>query len=86
MATRPCQYMTQTRGRHRATALFSFPTMASEVTGGETALTACLRTAQRCARGNSSGKGNGLELLEVRRLGPWTTHETTTKRGLDGHS
>ena len=39
------------RGRHRTTALFSFPTMASEVTGGETALTACLRTAAALCRG-----------------------------------
>ena len=43
MATQPgCQYMIRIKGRLGATALSAFPTMGSEVRGGETVLTGSL--------------------------------------------
>ena len=76
MATQPgCRYMIRIAGRLGATALSAFPTMRSEVRGGETVLTGSLADRSAVYGVLAQIEALGLELLEVRRVGPATTHQ-----------
>ena len=76
VATQPgCQYMIRIKGRLGATALSAFPTMGSEVRGGETVLTGLLEDRSAVYGVLVQIEALGLELLEVRRVGPSTIHE-----------
>jgi hypothetical protein len=76
VATPPgCQYMIRIRGRLGATALSAFPTMGSEVRGGETVLTGSLEDRSAVYGVLAQIEALGLELLEVRRVGPSTARE-----------
>ena len=76
MATQPdCQYLIRIRGHLGATALSAFPTMESEVRGGETVLTGPLQDRSAVYGVLAQIEALGLELLEVRRVGPSTANE-----------
>ena len=76
MATQPgCQYMIRIRGRLGATALSAFPTMGSEVWGGDTVLTGSLEDRSAVYGVLAQIEALGLELLELRQVGPSTAHE-----------
>lgn len=71
VATQPgCQYMIRIKGRLGATTLSAFPTMGSEVRGGETVLTGLLEDRSAVYGVLAQIEALGLELLEVRRVGP----------------
>ncbi|HEX4863067.1 MAG TPA: hypothetical protein VFV02_03290 [Acidimicrobiales bacterium] len=71
MTTPPgCQYMIRIRGRLGATALSAFPTMESEVRCGETVLTGLIEDPSAMYGVVAQIEALGLELLEVRRVGP----------------
>jgi hypothetical protein len=71
VATHPvCQYMIRIRGRLGATALSAFPTMGSEVQSGETVLTGPLADRSAVYGVLAQIEALGLEILELRRLGP----------------
>jgi hypothetical protein len=75
VTTQPgCQYMIRIRGRLGATALSAFPTMGSEVRDGETVLTGSLEDRSAVYGALAQMEALGLELLEVRRVGPSTDH------------
>ena len=76
MATTPgCQYTIRIRGRLGATALSAFPTMGSEVRGGETRLTGPLEDPAAVYGVLAQIEALGLELLELRRIGPAIVEE-----------
>ncbi|HSS10973.1 MAG TPA: hypothetical protein VLL25_13875 [Acidimicrobiales bacterium] len=76
MATQPgCQYMIRIKGRLGATALSAFPTMRSQVRGGETVLTGLLEDRSAVYGVLAQIEALGLELLELGRVGPSTVHE-----------
>ena len=76
MATEPgCQYMIRIRGRLGVTALSAFPTMESEVRGGETVLTGSLDDRSAVYGVLAQLEALGLEVLELRQVGPPTVHE-----------
>jgi hypothetical protein len=64
----PCLYTIRIKGRLGATALSAFPSMVSELKGGETVLTGLL--ADRSAVFGVLGQieALGLELLELREI------------------
>ena len=71
MATRPgCLYTIRIGGRLGATVLSAFPTMRSELRGGETVLTGSLEDRSAVYGLLAQMEALGLELLEVRRVGP----------------
>ena len=71
MATQPgCQYMIRIKGRLGATALSAFPTMGSEVRGGETVLTGLLEDRSAVYGVLAQIEALGLDLIELRRVGP----------------
>lgn len=71
MATEPgCEYMIRIRGRLGATALSAFPTMGSEVQGGDTVLTGSLEDRSAVYGVVAQIEALGLEILELRRVGP----------------
>jgi hypothetical protein len=70
-----CQYVIRVRGRLGATALSAFPTMGSEVRRGETVLTGLLEDRSALYGVLAQIEALGLELLEVRQVGPSTVHE-----------
>ena len=73
MTTRPgCQYMIRIRGRLGATALSAFPTMGSELRGRETVLTGILEDPSAVYGVLAQIEALGLELLELRQVGPST--------------
>jgi hypothetical protein len=73
VATEPgCQYMIRIRGRLGATALSAFPTMGSEVRGGDTVLTGLLQDRSAVYGALAQIEALGLELLELRQVGPST--------------
>lgn len=73
MATKPgCQYMIKIRGRLGATALSAFPTMASDLQGGDTVLTGPLEDRSAVYGVIAQMEALGLEILELRRVGPST--------------
>lgn len=71
MATQPgCEYLIRIGGRLGATALSAFPTMASELRGGETVLTGSLEDRSAVYGVLAQIEALGLDLIELRRLGP----------------
>jgi hypothetical protein len=66
---RGCQYMIRIRGRLGATALSAFPTMGSEVRGGETVLTGVLEDRSAVYGVLAQIEALGLEILELRQVG-----------------
>jgi hypothetical protein len=76
VATQPgCQYMIRIKGRLGVTALSAFPSMGSAVRGGETVLTGPLEDRSALYGVIAQIENLGLELLEVRRLGPSTAEK-----------
>jgi len=70
-----CEYMIRLRGRLGATALSAFPTMESEVRGGETVLTGPLEDESAVYGVVAQIEALGLALIELRQVGPPTVHE-----------
>ena len=70
-----CLYVIRIRGRLGATALSAFPTMGSEVRDGETVLTGSLEDRSAVYGVIAQIEALGLEILELRQIGPSTTHE-----------
>ena len=66
----PGWYTIRIRGRLGATALSAFPTMASELTGGETVLTGWLENQSAVFGVLAQIEALGLELLELRQIRP----------------
>ena len=76
MATQPdYHYMIRIRGRLGDTALSAFPSMGSEVRGGETLLTGSLEDRSALYGVLAQIEALGLELIELRRVGPSTVQE-----------
>jgi hypothetical protein len=69
MATWPGLYTIRIRGRLGATALSAFPTMVSELQGGETVLTGVLQDRSAVFGVIAQIEALGLELLELRQVG-----------------
>ena len=70
MATTPDLYTIRIRGRLGATALSAFPSMASELRGGETVLTGVLQDRSALFGVVAQIEALGLELLELRQIRP----------------
>ena len=70
-----CQYLIRIAGRLGATALSAFPTMGSEVRAGETLLTGSLEDRSALYGVLAQMEALGLDLLELRRVGPATVEE-----------
>ena len=68
MDTPPSLYTIRIKGRLGATALSAFPSMASELMGGETVLTGCLEDRSALFGVLAQIEALGLELLEVRQI------------------
>jgi hypothetical protein len=66
--TPPGLYTIRIRGRLGATALSAFPSMASELKGGETVLTGLLEDRSALFGVIAQVEALGLELLELREL------------------
>ena len=76
VATEPhCQYLIRIRGRLGATALSAFPTMGAEIEDDETVLTGLLEDRSAVYGVLAQIEALGLELLELRRVGPTPTRE-----------
>jgi hypothetical protein len=76
MTTQPgCQYMIRIRGKLGATALSAFPNMGSEVRGSETVLTGLIEDRSALYGVLAQLEALGLELLELRQVGPSTVPE-----------
>jgi hypothetical protein len=67
--------MLRIRGRLGATALSAFPTMGSEMRGGDTVLTGLLEDRSAVYGVLAQIEALGLELLELRQVGPSTVRE-----------
>jgi hypothetical protein len=67
--------MIRIRGGLGATALSAFPAMQSEVRGGETVLTGSLEDQSAVYGVLAQIEALGLELIELRQVGPPTIHE-----------
>jgi hypothetical protein len=63
-------YTIRIKGRLGATCLSAFPSMVSEVKGGETVLTGLLEDRSAVFGVVGRIEGMGLELLELRRIQP----------------
>ena len=73
MATQPGrEYEIRIRGRLGPTALSAFPTMRSQVRGGETVLTGSLEDRSAVYGVLAQVEALGLELIELRPVGPST--------------
>jgi hypothetical protein len=68
VATPPGLYAIRIKGRLGATALSAFPTMVSEVDGGDTVLTGWLEDRSAVFGVVAQIEALGLELLELRQL------------------
>jgi hypothetical protein len=68
VATPPGLYAIRIRGRLGATALSAFPSMASELKGGETVLTGLLEDRSALFGVIAQIEALGLELLELRQI------------------
>ena len=66
MATPPGLYTIRIKGRLGATALSAFPTMVSELSGGDTVLTGRLEDRSAVFGVVAQIEALGLELLELR--------------------
>ena len=69
VATPPGLYAIRIRGRLGAAALSAFPTMRSELEGGDTVLTGLLEDRSALFGVVAQIEALGLELLELRQLG-----------------
>ena len=67
-----CRYIIWIRGRLGATALSAFPTMDSQVRGGDTVLTGQLQDRSAVYGVLAQLEALGLEILELRRVRPST--------------
>ena len=65
-------YKVRIKGRLGATALSAFPTMESEVRGGETVLTGSLEDQAAVYGALAQVEALGLELIELRQVWPPT--------------
>ena len=70
MAAPPGFYTIRIKGRLGATALSAFPSMVSELKGGETVLTGLLEDRSALYGVIAQIEALGLELLEVRQIRP----------------
>ena len=68
MATTPGLYTIRIKGRLGATALSAFPSMASELKGGETVLTGWIEDRSALFGVLAQIEALGLELLELRQI------------------
>ncbi|MDT4933504.1 MAG: hypothetical protein QOK11_1396 [Pseudonocardiales bacterium] len=68
MAAPPGLYTIRIKGRLGATALSAFPTMVSELKGGETMLTGLLEDRSGVFGVLAQIEALGLELLELRQI------------------
>ena len=68
VTTAPCLYTIRIRGRLGATALSAFPTMVSELKGGETVLTGLLEDRSAVFGVLAQIEALGLELVELRHI------------------
>ena len=68
MATPPGLYTIRLEGRLGATALSAFPTMVSELKGGETVLTGLLEDRSAVFGVVAQIEALGLELIELRHI------------------
>ena len=68
MATPPCLYVIRIKGRLGPTALSAFPTMVSEIKGGETVLTGLVEDRSGLFGVLGQIEALGLELLELRQI------------------
>lgn len=68
MTTPPGLYTIRIKGRLGATALSAFPTMVSEMRGGETMLTGLLEDQSAVFGVIAQIESLGLELLELRQV------------------
>ena len=68
MATPPGLYAIRIRGRLGATALSAFPSMVSELKGGETVLTGLLADRSALFGVLAQIEALGLDLLELREI------------------
>jgi len=68
VATPPVFYTIRVKGRLGATFLSAFPTMKSELEGGETVLTGVLEDASAVFGVVAQLEALGLELLELRQI------------------
>ena len=86
MATTPDLYTIRIRGRLGATALSAFPSMASEVTCGETVLTGVIEDRSALFGVLAQIEALGLELLELRQItaGPASQESGRSPDGLWG--
>ena len=73
MATSPGLYAIRIRGRLGATALSAFPSMVSELKGGETVLTGLLADRSAVFGVLAQIEALGLELIELRQIQPRVT-------------
>ena len=70
MATQPRgEYVIRIRGQLGPTALSAFPTLVSEVRGGETVLTGSLEDRSAVYGVVAQLEALGLEILELRQVG-----------------
>ncbi len=76
VATQPgCRYLIRIKGRLGATALSAFPTMGSEMRGGETVLTGRLEDRSALYGVLAQMEALGLDLIELRQVGRTTVYE-----------
>jgi deazaflavin-dependent oxidoreductase (nitroreductase family) len=75
--------MIRIRGRLGATALSAFPTLESEVRGGETVLTGSLEDRSALWGVVAQIEALGLELIELRQVGPPTVDEPQLSKERD---
>ena len=68
VATPRCLYTIRVRGRLGATALSAFPTMSSELKGGDTVLTGVLTDRSAVFGVLGQIEALGLEVLELRQI------------------
>ena len=73
MATLPGLYAIRIKGRLGATALSAFPSMVSELKGGETVLTGLLEDRSALFGVLAQIEALGLELVELRQIRPRPT-------------
>jgi hypothetical protein len=71
VTTQPGLYTIRIRGRLGATALSAFPTMESELKGGDTVLTGVLQDRSALFGVVGQIEALGLELLELRQIRAW---------------